>query len=167
MDIQRALEVLSGEDEDEGQVSSAAESVDTDEELDFEAGIDPAEESDEPGEVLVETNTSSDLLLQRGGDGQWVHPRFTLRGDTDAAETICQNTNKQAAKNMAKGKKYKWTDVVVEEFYKFLGIIMFTALVPLNHISDFGGGITSSLFPAAVMSRDRQIQSHRVERSLE
>ncbi|KAL6459322.1 hypothetical protein MHYP_G00327940 [Metynnis hypsauchen] len=226
VDLQRALEVLSGEDEDEGHASSAAESVDTDEELDFEAGIDPVEESDEPGEVLAETSTSSDLLLQRGGDGRWAPPRFTLRRDSglprsrsrsnspargsaeaqsssqpwkteaepdvvsqpkcftphrapgvqldvkasytpldlfqlffpaDAVETICQNTNKQAAKNVAKGKKYKWTDVVVDEFYKFLGILMFTALVPLNHISDFWrrNNIFSVSFPATVMSRDR------------
>lgn len=65
----------------------------------------------------------------------------------DTVKTLCQNTNKQAAKNFAKGKKYTCTDGTIEENCKFLGLVLFVALVPRRPISDFCQGTTFSPCP--------------------
>ncbi|XP_055750279.1 piggyBac transposable element-derived protein 4-like isoform X1 [Salvelinus fontinalis] len=71
--------------------------------------------------------------------------------------TLCDNTNRQAARNIGRGKKFKWIDITVKEFYKFIGLVFFTALVKTKAISDYW--ITNSIFsipfPATVMNRDR------------
>lgn len=71
--------------------------------------------------------------------------------------TLCENTNRYAAKNKEMGKKYNWADVEVEELYKFLGLLMYTSLVSLPSITDYWkqDTITSVPFPATVMPRDR------------
>ncbi|XP_032371499.1 piggyBac transposable element-derived protein 4 [Etheostoma spectabile] len=82
---------------------------------------------------------------------------FKLFFSNKAALTICNHTNKQAAKNIAKGKKYPWTNITTEEFFKYVGLTFFVALVKLGKISDYWkkNTIFSVPFPANVMSRDR------------
>ncbi|XP_059213262.1 piggyBac transposable element-derived protein 4-like [Centropristis striata] len=82
---------------------------------------------------------------------------FKLFFSNDAAQTVCRNTNKQAAKSVARGKKYSWTDVNVPEFFKYVGLSFFFALVKLDNMQDYWkkSTIFSVPFPANVMPRDR------------
>ncbi|XP_041652018.1 piggyBac transposable element-derived protein 4-like [Cheilinus undulatus] len=82
---------------------------------------------------------------------------FQLYFSPTTVLTLCTNTNKYAAKNKERGKKYKWADVEVEELYKFLGLLTYTLLVSLPSITDYWkqNTITSVPFPATVMARDR------------
>lgn len=43
---------------------------------------------------------------------------FKLFFPYETVKTLCDNTHKQAAKNIAQGKKYKWTKLTVDAFYK-------------------------------------------------
>ena len=54
------------------------------------------------------------------------------------------------------GRKYKWTEVGVEELHKFLGLLMYTSLVSLPSIQDYWkqNNILSVPFPDTVMTRD-------------
>src|SRR4029434_655879 len=81
---------------------------------------------------------------------------FKLFFSEDAVETICHNTNKQAARNVARGAKYRWVDVGVADIYKYMGLIFYMGLMKLRHISDYWrkDTIYSFLFPP-VMVRDR------------
>ncbi|XP_017312676.1 piggyBac transposable element-derived protein 4 [Ictalurus punctatus] len=82
---------------------------------------------------------------------------FKLFFSADAVATLCQNTNKQAARNIEQGCKYKWTALTVDEFYKYIGLIYFMALIKLDHIRDYWrqNNIFSIAFPRTVMTRDR------------
>ncbi|XP_053370298.1 piggyBac transposable element-derived protein 4-like [Clarias gariepinus] len=82
---------------------------------------------------------------------------FKLFFCPDAVATLCKNTNKQAARNIKQGRKYKWTDVTVDEFYKYIGLVFYTALIKLNDIRDYWrqNNIFSIAFPGTVMTRDR------------
>ncbi len=82
---------------------------------------------------------------------------FKLYFSKDTMRTLCQNTNKYATKKQEMGKKYKWDDVDVEELYKFLGLLIYTALVPLPNLQDYWkqNHILSVTYPATVMTRDR------------
>ncbi|KAJ8377795.1 hypothetical protein AAFF_G00251140 [Aldrovandia affinis] len=75
----------------------------------------------------------------------------------DAVNTLCRNTNKQAAMAQAKGSKYTWTDVGVEEFYKYIGLLFYMAMVKLHDIRDYWrqNTIYSLAFPVTIMTRDR------------
>ncbi|XP_049899075.1 piggyBac transposable element-derived protein 4-like [Epinephelus moara] len=82
---------------------------------------------------------------------------FKLFFSNSAVQTICQNTNKQAAKNITKGKKYSWTDINNKEFFKYVGLNFFLSLVKMDTIQDYWkkNTIFSVPFPAKVMPRDR------------
>ncbi|XP_062325519.1 piggyBac transposable element-derived protein 4-like [Osmerus eperlanus] len=82
---------------------------------------------------------------------------FLLYFAADTVRTLCRNTNKQAARKQQKGSKYQWTDVDVEEMHKYMGLLMYTALVTLPSIQDYWkkNHILSVPFPAKVMPRDR------------
>ncbi|XP_077065891.1 uncharacterized protein LOC143719416 [Siphateles boraxobius] len=62
---------------------------------------------------------------------------FQLYFTRNTMKTLCKNTNKQAAKKQEMGNKYKWTDVEVEELYKYLGLLMYTSLVSLPSLQDY------------------------------
>ncbi|KAK9522077.1 hypothetical protein VZT92_018567 [Zoarces viviparus] len=98
-----------------------------------------------PGHQLSSNTTYSPLDL------------FKLFFSNNAVQTLCQNTNKQAAKNIEKGKKYSWTDLDTQEFFKYVGLTFFFALVKLDNIQDYWKkrSIFSVPFPANVMPRDR------------
>ncbi|XP_028279403.1 piggyBac transposable element-derived protein 4-like [Parambassis ranga] len=82
---------------------------------------------------------------------------FSLFLDRSAVSVLCNNTNKQAAKNIAKGKKYTWTRLGASEFYKFLGLTFYFSLVKISAIVDYWktNSIFSLPFPPKIMSRDR------------
>ncbi|XP_035241192.1 piggyBac transposable element-derived protein 4-like [Anguilla anguilla] len=82
---------------------------------------------------------------------------FKLFFSTDAVRTLCKNTNEHAARAIAKGRKYKWTDIGIEEFYRYIGLIFYMAMVKLDQIRDYWrqSSIFSVPFPATVMTRDR------------
>lgn len=82
---------------------------------------------------------------------------FQLYFSPATVHTLCTNTNKHAARSKEMGKKYRWADVEVEELYKFLGLLTYTSLVSLPSIADYWKRniITSVMFPATVMPRDR------------
>uniref|UniRef100_A0A672IWT9 PiggyBac transposable element-derived protein domain-containing protein n=1 Tax=Salarias fasciatus TaxID=181472 RepID=A0A672IWT9_SALFA len=82
---------------------------------------------------------------------------FSLFIDRTAFSHLCSNINKQAAKNIAKGKKYPWTMLEETEFHHFLGLVFYFCLVKLKHIIDYWRRDTffSIPFPPTVMTRDR------------
>uniref|UniRef100_A0A3Q0S922 PiggyBac transposable element-derived protein domain-containing protein n=1 Tax=Amphilophus citrinellus TaxID=61819 RepID=A0A3Q0S922_AMPCI len=82
---------------------------------------------------------------------------FLLFFATDTVRTICSNTNKNAAKNKDLGKKHKWTEVEVEELYKFFGLLIYMSLVSLPSVQDYWrqNHMLSVFLPPKVMSRDR------------
>ncbi|XP_066538106.1 piggyBac transposable element-derived protein 4-like [Hoplias malabaricus] len=82
---------------------------------------------------------------------------FKLFISEGAVKTLCRNTNKQAAENIARGAKYRWLDVGVAEFYKYIGLTFYMAMIDLDQINDYWrkNSIFSIPFPPQVMSRDR------------
>ncbi len=69
---------------------------------------------------------------------------------------LCQNTNRYAAKHTAE-KSYALQDVDVEEFYRFLGLVLFTSLVKLPSVQDYWqwDSIGSMPFPGTIMTCTR------------
>ncbi|XP_056108147.1 piggyBac transposable element-derived protein 4-like [Rhinichthys klamathensis goyatoka] len=98
-----------------------------------------------PGPQLSSTSTYTPLDL------------FKLFFPVQIIQTLCQNTNKQAAKQMAQGKKYKWLDVNIGEFYKYIGLLLYMAMVKLDSIADYWrqNHFFSLPLPVQIMPRDR------------
>ncbi|KAA8585675.1 hypothetical protein FQN60_004369, partial [Etheostoma spectabile] len=98
-----------------------------------------------PGHQLDPTSTYTPLDI------------FKLFFSDTVAITLCNNTNTNAEKNISRGSKYSWKPFSVEEFFKFLGLTFYFALVRLTNIRDYWrkNTIFSQQFPATVMSRDR------------
>ncbi|XP_057687108.1 piggyBac transposable element-derived protein 4-like [Corythoichthys intestinalis] len=82
---------------------------------------------------------------------------FQLYFSPATLHKLCENTNKQAARNKEMGKKNIWVDVDVEELCKFIGLLIFTSVVSMPNIKDYWkqDTITSLPFPGTVMPRDR------------
>nr|XP_046253824.1 piggyBac transposable element-derived protein 4-like [Scatophagus argus] len=82
---------------------------------------------------------------------------FLLFFATDTVMKICSNTNKNAAKNKELGKKYNWTDIEMEDLYKFFGVLIYMSLVSLPSLQDYWrqNHILSVPLPAKVMTRER------------
>ncbi|KAK7122075.1 hypothetical protein R3I93_023012 [Phoxinus phoxinus] len=82
---------------------------------------------------------------------------FKLFFSESAVSNLCHNTNAQAARALAKGRKYGWTDVSVGELYRYIGLVFYMAMVKMSSIADYWrqGSLFSVPFPATVMSRDR------------
>ncbi len=96
-----------------------------------------------------------DLLLQDPlSSPQAAHIPHWTSSNCFSVQTLCNNTSKKAVKNIAKGKKYTWTDINHQEFWKFLGLTFFFALVKLKIIRDYWGKKDTNVnvpFPANVM----------------
>uniref|UniRef100_A0A3B4UR01 PiggyBac transposable element-derived protein domain-containing protein n=1 Tax=Seriola dumerili TaxID=41447 RepID=A0A3B4UR01_SERDU len=77
--------------------------------------------------------------------------------DAAVFKLLCENTNKNAAKNLEKGTKFIWTEITPDEMKKFIGMLLYMAVLKLPKISDFWRQQTifHVPFPATVMSRDR------------
>ncbi|XP_062375791.1 piggyBac transposable element-derived protein 4-like [Sardina pilchardus] len=82
---------------------------------------------------------------------------FKLFFSLDTVETLCRNTNKHAARNIARGAKYRWVDVRAAEFYKFIGLIFYMGMIQMKNITDYWRkcNIFSVPFPSEMISRDR------------
>ncbi|CAM4735290.1 unnamed protein product [Leuciscus chuanchicus] len=82
---------------------------------------------------------------------------FKLFFSESAVSNLCHNTNAQAARALAKGRKYSWTDVSVDELYRYIGLVFYMASVKMSSIADYWrqDSLFSVPFPATVMSRDR------------
>ncbi|XP_043084051.1 piggyBac transposable element-derived protein 4-like isoform X1 [Puntigrus tetrazona] len=99
----------------------------------------------DPGPLLSTAESHSPISL------------FKLFFTESVVENLCHNTNAQAARAALKGRKYKWTDVSVDEFYRYIGLVFYMATVKMSSISDYWrqDSIFSLPFSATVMSRDR------------
>ncbi|XP_026059145.1 piggyBac transposable element-derived protein 4-like [Carassius auratus] len=98
----------------------------------------------EPGPQLSAADSHSPMSL------------FKLFFTESAVENLCHNTNAQAARAMSKGHKYKWTDVGVDELYRYIGLIFYMSVVEMNSIAEYWeDSLFSVPFPATVMSKDR------------
>ncbi|KAI5101011.1 hypothetical protein C0J45_8214, partial [Silurus meridionalis] len=99
----------------------------------------------EPGPQLRSSDSHSPLSL------------FKMFFPESVVSTLCHNTNAQAAKSIAKGRKYKWSDVTVREMYRYIGLLFYMAMVKLPSIIDYWrqSSIFTVPFPATIMSRDR------------
>ncbi|XP_060788789.1 piggyBac transposable element-derived protein 4-like [Neoarius graeffei] len=82
---------------------------------------------------------------------------FKIFVSEDAVETLCHNTNKQAARSIARGAKYRWVDVGVAEFYRFFGLIFYMGMVKMKQVNDYWRrhSIFTLPFPAQAITRDR------------
>lgn len=98
-----------------------------------------------PGHQLSSTNLYTPLDL------------FKLFFTDDVLLTLCNNTNKQAAKNISKGKKYSWTHLTTQELQKFWGLNFYCALVKVSAVQDYWrtNSVFSLTFPPSVMSRNK------------
>ncbi|XP_058622798.1 piggyBac transposable element-derived protein 4-like [Onychostoma macrolepis] len=79
----------------------------------------------EPGPQLSTADANSPMSL------------FKLFFTDSAVDNLCQNTNAQAARAAAKGRKYKWTDVSVDELYRYIGLVFYMAAVKMSSIADY------------------------------
>ncbi|XP_051955931.1 piggyBac transposable element-derived protein 4-like [Xyrauchen texanus] len=75
----------------------------------------------------------------------------------NAVLTLCHNTNAQAARSKAMGRKYKWIDVSISEMYGYIGLLFYMAMVKVRNIKDYWrkDNVFSVPFPVTVMSRER------------
>lgn len=82
---------------------------------------------------------------------------FSFFVDSHVISILCNNTNKQAVHNIAKGGKYNWSPVQESEMYTFLGLSFFFCLVKLDNLKDYWkqNTIFSQSFPPKVMARER------------
>ncbi|KAL2079792.1 hypothetical protein ACEWY4_025536 [Coilia grayii] len=61
---------------------------------------------------------------------------FKLFFTPTVVRELCNTTNKYAAENTV-GKSYTWSDVDVQEFYHFLGMLQYASLVKLPSVEDY------------------------------
>ncbi|XP_051955989.1 piggyBac transposable element-derived protein 4-like isoform X1 [Xyrauchen texanus] len=99
----------------------------------------------EPGPQLSPADAHTPLSL------------FKMFFSENAVSTLCHNTNAQAARAIAKGRKYKWVDVSVSEMYCYFGLLFYMAMVKVSSIRDYWrpDSVFSVTFPATIMSRER------------
>lgn len=75
----------------------------------------------------------------------------------DSIRTLSANTNKLAERNIAAGKRYKWTTINPAEMFKFIGLVLYMGVLKLPAVNDYWKrkNIFSVNFPNTVMTRDR------------
>ncbi|XP_073719193.1 uncharacterized protein [Misgurnus anguillicaudatus] len=55
----------------------------------------------------------------------------------DSIRTLSANTNKLAERNIAAGKRYKWTTINPAEMFKFIGLVLYMGVLKLPAVSDY------------------------------
>ncbi|KAL7872557.1 hypothetical protein SRHO_G00075400 [Serrasalmus rhombeus] len=82
---------------------------------------------------------------------------FQLFFSSSVVQTLVDNTNKFGEVSAAAGKKIKWAEVSVGEFYAFIGIIVYMGLVKVKSIKDLWSKnqLYQFAFPSRVMSSKR------------
>ncbi|KAJ8262288.1 hypothetical protein GJAV_G00164750 [Gymnothorax javanicus] len=81
--------------------------------------------SRKPGVQLDSTKEYSHLEL------------FQLFFDHLVVKTMCDNTNKNAARMRTMGRKSPWVELTVNEFYRFLGLVIFMGLLKVSALKDY------------------------------
>lgn len=82
---------------------------------------------------------------------------FTHFFDVKVLNVLCKHTNMKAERNLEKGKKFVWTEVSPQEMKKYLGMLLYMAVLRLPKVRDFWRKETifHVAFPATIMPRDR------------
>uniref|UniRef100_A0A672LU74 PiggyBac transposable element-derived protein domain-containing protein n=1 Tax=Sinocyclocheilus grahami TaxID=75366 RepID=A0A672LU74_SINGR len=82
---------------------------------------------------------------------------FSQYFDEEVINILCANTNKNAVRNLERGRKFTWADVYPEEMKKYIGLLLYMGVMDLPKVRDFWRKKTlfHVPFPATVMSRDR------------
>ncbi|XP_016116887.1 piggyBac transposable element-derived protein 4-like [Sinocyclocheilus grahami] len=82
---------------------------------------------------------------------------FSQYFDEEVVNILCANTNKNAVRNLERGRKFTWADVYPEEMKKYIGLLLYMGVMDLPKVRDFWRKKTlfHVPFPATVMSRDR------------
>lgn len=82
---------------------------------------------------------------------------FKIYFDHAAIKTLCANTNKNAAKNIAAGKNFKWTELTEAEMYHYFGLTLYMGVLKLPTMRDFWhvNSIFHVEYLSEVMSRHR------------
>ncbi|XP_036453719.1 piggyBac transposable element-derived protein 4 [Colossoma macropomum] len=82
---------------------------------------------------------------------------FKLFMSMSVVGKIVENTNAHAEKRAQAGKRYTWYPLTVEEFYTYIGLVIYMGLMPLKRFSDYWSekSIYNLPFPRSVMSRNR------------
>ena len=76
--------------------------------------------------------------------------------DVEVFQVLCENTNKNAARNLEKGRKFLWSEIFPEEMKKFIGMFLYMSVLRLPKMSDFWRKETifNVSVPATIMPRD-------------
>ncbi|ROI62454.1 Chimeric ERCC6-PGBD3 protein [Anabarilius grahami] len=82
---------------------------------------------------------------------------FSQYFDDKVLKILCENTNKNAVRNLERGRKFTWAEICPEEMKKYIGLLLYTGVMDLPKVRDFWRKKTlfHVPFPATVMSRDR------------
>uniref|UniRef100_A0A668SDX1 PiggyBac transposable element-derived protein domain-containing protein n=1 Tax=Oreochromis aureus TaxID=47969 RepID=A0A668SDX1_OREAU len=77
--------------------------------------------------------------------------------DADVLKMLCTNTNKNAARNLQRGRRFEWEELTPVDIQKYLGLLLYMAILRLPKISDFWRTKTifQTPFPASIMSRNQ------------
>uniref|UniRef100_A0A3B3Y6R7 PiggyBac transposable element-derived protein domain-containing protein n=1 Tax=Poecilia mexicana TaxID=48701 RepID=A0A3B3Y6R7_9TELE len=77
--------------------------------------------------------------------------------DEKVLKLLCNNSNKYAVRNHRSGRNFAWSEITIEEMKKYLGLLLYMALLELPKVSDFWRKNTIFYvpFPSTVMSRNR------------
>ncbi|XP_053473467.1 piggyBac transposable element-derived protein 4 [Ictalurus furcatus] len=173
-------ELPASDSEEEYEVCSEAESVDSAEEEAFQQGLDLAVDMEEENTALLATppkptrwrNTDEDDVLpvqhpfapvRTPGvqlDGHQQHTPlelFQLFFDKAAIRDLCNNTNLYTEAKKKKGMKMQWSPVTPLEMHKFLGLIIYNGLIKATRVQDVwrNDRLHSFPFPASVMPGHR------------
>ncbi|KAL6466561.1 hypothetical protein MHYP_G00243650 [Metynnis hypsauchen] len=124
------------------QESQRWKNVDEDDADPFHHAFAPARN---PGSLLDHSREYSPLEL------------FQLFFSMEVVSGLCSNTNKNAALQKQKGKKYKWEPVEISEFLKFCGILVFMGIIRSPRIQDYWrtDNVWQTPFVRKVMGRER------------
>ncbi|ROI96440.1 PiggyBac transposable element-derived protein 4 [Anabarilius grahami] len=82
---------------------------------------------------------------------------FSQYFDDKVLKILCENTNKNAERNLERGRKFTWAEICPEEMKKYIGLLLYMGVMDLPKVRDFWRKKTlfHVPFPATVMSRDR------------
>ncbi|XP_066537762.1 piggyBac transposable element-derived protein 4-like [Hoplias malabaricus] len=98
-----------------------------------------------PGPQLSSSTTYSPLEI------------FQLFMSMSVVRAIVENTNAYSKTRAHTGKWYRWTPLTVEEFYGYIGIVLFMGLTKMEEFSDYWSlkVVYNLSFPRSVMSSKR------------
>ncbi len=72
---------------------------------------------------------------------------FSQYFDEEFINILCANTNKNAVRNLERGRKFTWADVYPEEMKKYIGLLLYMGVMDLPKVRDFWRKKTCFMFP--------------------